>query len=117
MSPSCADVLASEEDVYQAVGSTDMLPQPGHLTTIVFDGTEIVIANVNGKYHAIDGLCEHAGGPLGAGKLIGCHLTCPLHAWTYDVTDGWLVNPALGQRTKSFHVRVIDDVVELAPQS
>ena len=55
MSPSCADVLASEEDVYQAVGSTDMLPQPGHLTTIVFDGTEIVIANVNGKYHAIDG--------------------------------------------------------------
>jgi nitrite reductase/ring-hydroxylating ferredoxin subunit len=94
-----------------------MLPQPERLTTVVFDGTEIVIANVNGQYHAIDGLCEHAGGPLGAGKLIGCHLTCPLHAWTYDVTDGWLVNPALGRRTKSFHVRVTGDIVEVAPQS
>ncbi|HCU73027.1 MAG: (2Fe-2S)-binding protein [Chloroflexi bacterium] len=113
MSPSCADILANE-NTYQAVGSTDMLPPPGRLTTVVFDGTEIVIANVNGKYHALDGLCEHAGGPLGAGTLVGCHLTCPLHAWTYDVTDGWLVSPSLGQRTKSYRVRIVGDVVEVA---
>ena len=116
MSPSCTDILASDVP-YQSVGSADILPRPGRLTTVVFGGAEIVIANVAGQYHAIDGLCEHAGGPLGAGKLIGCHLTCPLHAWTYDVTDGWLVNPALGQRTKSFRVRVTGDIVEVAPQS
>ena len=94
-----------------------LLPSTGRITTAILDGTEIVIANVEGHYHALDGLCEHAGGPLGAGTLVGCLLTCPLHAWTYDVTDGWLVNPALGQRTKSFHVRVTGDIVEIAPQS
>ncbi len=86
----------------------------GRITTVILDGAEIIIANVEDQYHALDGLCEHAGGPLGAGTLVGCHLTCPLHAWTYDVTDGWLVSPSLGRRTKSYRVRITGDVVEVA---
>ena len=99
---------------FKPVGPVSLLPSTGRIPTAILDGTEIVIANVEGHYHALDGLCEHAGGPLGAGTLVGCHLTCPLHAWTYDVTDGWLVSPSLGQRTKSYHVRIIGDVVEVA---
>jgi nitrite reductase/ring-hydroxylating ferredoxin subunit len=46
--------------------------------------------------------------------LIGCELTCALHGWTYDVTDGWMTNPALGQRTASYRVRVREGLIELA---
>jgi nitrite reductase/ring-hydroxylating ferredoxin subunit len=101
-------------DGFRAVGSADLLPPRGRLATVMLDGAEVVIANVRGRYYAIDGLCRHAGAPLGGGRLIGCELTCALHGWTYDVTDGWMTNPALGQRTASYRVRVREGLIELA---
>lgn len=51
-------------------------------------GRMVAIANVDGTYHAIDGLCPHQGGPLGTGALCGAVLTCPWHGWQFDVTTG-----------------------------
>ena len=48
----------------------------------------IAVFNVGGEFHAIGGTCPHAGGPLGEGTLNGTCLTCPWHAWNYDVTTG-----------------------------
>jgi nitrite reductase (NADH) small subunit len=48
----------------------------------------VAIANVDGTFHAIDGLCPHQGGPLGTGVLCGTTLTCPWHGWQFDVTNG-----------------------------
>ena len=41
-----------------------------------------------GEWFALDGLCPHAGGPLGAGCLVGSTVTCPWHGWQFDVTTG-----------------------------
>ena len=101
---------------FRAVGPSDRLPAPGRLVTVLLDGDEVVIANVGGRYHAIDGVCEHAGASLGDGSLVGCQLTCWQHGWTYDVTDGWLIDPPLGQRTRAYRVQVRDGSIELAPQ-
>lgn len=48
----------------------------------------VAVANVDGRLHAIDGLCPHQGGPLGRGALCGTVLTCPWHGWQFDVTTG-----------------------------
>jgi nitrite reductase (NADH) small subunit len=48
----------------------------------------VAVANVDGTFHAIDGLCPHQGGPLGTGVLCGTVLTCPWHGWQFDVTTG-----------------------------
>ena len=48
----------------------------------------VALANVDGVYYAIDGLCPHQGGPLGTGVLCGENLTCPWHGWQFDVTSG-----------------------------
>jgi nitrite reductase/ring-hydroxylating ferredoxin subunit len=48
----------------------------------------VAIANVDGTFRAIDGLCPHQGGPLGTGTLCGTTLTCPWHGWQFDVTTG-----------------------------
>ena len=105
---------------FHAVGYESILPPPGRLVTVMVDWgggdscTEVVIANVDGEFYAIGGICEHAGGALGTGYLVGCQLTCPLHGWTYDVTDGWLITPPLGRRIESYVVRVRDGQVEVA---
>ena len=61
---------------------------PGTSMERVADGRMVAIANVDGRLHAIDGLCPHQGGPLGTGGLCGAVLTCPWHGWQFDVTTG-----------------------------
>jgi nitrite reductase (NADH) small subunit len=48
----------------------------------------IALFNVDGEFHALDGICPHQGGPLGKGQLAGCIVTCPWHGWQFDVTTG-----------------------------
>lgn len=98
------------------VCSAELLPPPGGLSSVFCDGKEFVIANVGGRYYAVDGLCEHAGARLAGGRLTGKQLTCPLHGWTYDMSDGRIVKPALERRgIRSYSVRVNAGVVELLP--
>jgi len=61
---------------------------PGTSIERVVDGHMVALANVDGGWHAIDGLCPHQGGPLGTGMLCGTILTCPWHGWQFDVTTG-----------------------------
>jgi nitrite reductase/ring-hydroxylating ferredoxin subunit len=56
--------------------------------TFEIDGKRIAIFNTGGELHAIDDECPHQGGPLGEGDLDGTIVTCPWHAWMYDVTTG-----------------------------
>ena len=51
-------------------------------------GKTLALFNVDGTYHAIDNTCSHRGGPLGEGDLEGAIVTCPWHAWRWDVTTG-----------------------------
>jgi nitrite reductase/ring-hydroxylating ferredoxin subunit len=46
------------------------------------------VCNVDGEFHALDGFCPHAGGPLGHGALHGYTLVCPWHAWEFDCRTG-----------------------------
>ena len=92
------------------------LPPPGGLASVFCEGREYVIANVDGRYYAVDGRCEHAGARLVRGRLEDCRLVCPLHGWTYDVTDGSIVKPPLERRRlRSYRVRVKGGEVELTP--
>jgi len=61
---------------------------PGECKTMEVDGHDIALYNVDGKYYATDDFCKHRGGHLGEGHLLGTTVTCPLHFWQYDITDG-----------------------------
>jgi nitrite reductase (NADH) small subunit len=68
-------------------GSLSALP-PGNVMEAEFGSTTLAICNVGGEVHAWDGICPHAGGPLGQGNIDGDHLVCPWHAWEYDCRTG-----------------------------
>ncbi len=70
---------------------TEQLP-PGQGRTVELHGKRIAIFNVDGTFHAIDDTCLHQEGPLGEGHLSGQVVTCPWHAWEYDVTSGSLLD-------------------------
>jgi nitrite reductase/ring-hydroxylating ferredoxin subunit len=59
-------------------------------------GKELALFNVDGTYYVMDNMCVHRGGPLGEGDLDGRLVSCPWHAWRWDVTTGANANnPAL----------------------
>ncbi|MDG2385600.1 MAG: Rieske 2Fe-2S domain-containing protein [Pirellulaceae bacterium] len=61
---------------------------PGHGIEVVASGRMIALFNVDGQFHALDGVCPHQGGPLGQGELCGTIVTCPWHGWQFDVSTG-----------------------------
>ena len=73
-------------------------------------GRTLALFNVDGVYYAIDNACSHRGGPLGEGDLDGTVVSCPWHAWRWDVSSGANVNnPAV--RVACFQTRVQDGAV------
>jgi nitrite reductase/ring-hydroxylating ferredoxin subunit len=64
----------------------DVPPGTGREFTVA--GRIVALFNVEGTFYAMDGICPHAGGPLGEGELNGSVVTCPWHGWQFDVTTG-----------------------------
>jgi nitrite reductase (NADH) small subunit len=77
----------------------------------------VALFNVDGQFHALDGVCSHQGGPLGEGELRGSVVTCPWHGWQFDVRSGQhQLTPRICQ--PQFAVRVEgDDVLVEVKQS
>lgn len=49
---------------------------------------QVALFFIKGQYFAISNICPHKGGPLAEGELKGAVVTCPWHAWEFDVTTG-----------------------------
>lgn len=87
----------------------------GMIRELQIDGKVIALANVDGKFYAIDNVCLHRGGPLAEGELRGQAVTCPWHGWEYDVTTGKaIMNPAVGVQTYPVEVRGDDIYIDVA---
>jgi len=61
---------------------------PGTIREFQLEGTAVAVANVDGRFYAINNICVHRGGPLADGPLEGAVVTCPWHGWQYDVRTG-----------------------------
>ena len=61
---------------------------PGSMAEAEIGGELYVVCNVEGKLHAMDGRCPHAGGPLAQGGLHGHTVVCPWHSWEFDCRTG-----------------------------
>lgn len=60
----------------------------GKMKHVEVDGTEVLVANVGGKYFAISDRCGHMNALLSMGNLKGYTVTCPFHGSTFDITTG-----------------------------
>ncbi len=60
----------------------------GSMLGVKVGNADVLIANVEGSFYAIHGICTHRGGILPNGKLEGKIVTCPRHGSQFDVTSG-----------------------------
>ncbi len=86
---------------------------PGTAKAVVVGEREVALFNVGGTFYALDNTCPHQGGPLAEGWIEGTRVTCPWHAWTFELCTGMMT---LGEfaRVDTFEVRVEGDTVRVA---
>ena len=79
---------------------------------VEFGSRAVAVFHHGGQYYAIDNACPHMGASLAAGHVEDCEVSCPLHAWRFDLRDGtWCDNRRV--KIGSYPVRVRAGQVEV----
>jgi len=63
----------------------------GEMMGFTVSGKQILVANFEGKFYAVDAICSHSFGFLPKGKLEDHIVTCPVHKAQFDVISGKVV--------------------------
>jgi 3-phenylpropionate/trans-cinnamate dioxygenase ferredoxin subunit len=94
------------------VDRLDDLP-PGTLAMVQVDGTDILLANVDGRVHATQGICSHEYFELDKGFLTGDSITCALHLSRFELETGEALDPPAELPLAVYTVLIEDDQIIL----
>lgn len=78
----------------------------GAMKCVAVDRRRVVIARVEGRFHAFSDICGHRNAPLSRGRLSGHIVECPLHFALFDIRDGRLVDGPVSADLPVYEVRV-----------
>lgn len=96
------------------VGDVAEVP-PGTAKAYPFGTFDIAVFNIAGTFHALENACPHQGGPIADGWLEGPIVTCPWHAWCFDVRSGKMTLGEFARITR-FAVKVEDGSIYVDPE-
>ena len=91
--------------IFEKVADLADLPE-GELLGVEIDAHKLVLANVGGVIHALDGICSHMQGVLAEGSLFEGCLMCPVHGGEFDVRTGEAITSPAIDPLVSHEVRV-----------
>jgi nitrite reductase (NADH) small subunit len=88
---------------------------PGSALVVTLGRYDVALFNVGGDIHAYENACPHQGGPIGEGWIEDGVVTCPWHAWRFDLRTGGMT---LGDfaRLRRFEVRIEADDILIATE-
>lgn len=68
--------------------------RPGEMRLFeVDDGDLVLLVNLGGEFHAVQGICSHQYSELDRGFLTGDSITCALHLSRFDLFSGEPLDP------------------------
>jgi 3-phenylpropionate/trans-cinnamate dioxygenase ferredoxin subunit len=73
------------------------------------DGTDILLVNLEGRIHAVQGICSHQYFELDKGFLTEDSITCALHLSRFDLVTGEALDPPAELPLAVYPVTVEDD--------
>lgn len=79
---------------------------PGEARGFEVEGREIVLCNVDGGIHALEGMCTHEHLPLDGGEIEDGVMTCEWHGARFDVCSGRALALPATQPLKTYATRV-----------
>ena len=70
------------------IAALDDIPRQGARVVKTAQGCVAVFRSADDRVFALEDRCPHKGGPLSEGIVHGTSVTCPLHAWVFDLNTG-----------------------------
>lgn len=70
------------------IAALDDIPRQGARVVKTDAGCVAVFRTADDQVFALEDRCPHKGGPLSEGIVHGHQVTCPLHAWVFDLATG-----------------------------
>lgn len=89
----------------------------GTAKPFTIDGQDILIANLDGEFFAIEDRCSHEDSRLSLGCLKGDLIDCTLHGSRFNVKTGLPVEEPAVDPVRTFKVRIKNDMIEIDPGS
>ncbi len=80
----------------------------GQSVALDVDGQSLALFHTDLGFHAIDGYCLHAAGPLAEGDVLDETVTCPWHGWCYRLDTGQRLDRK-GQPLNVYRVKIHDE--------
>ncbi|MFZ0252268.1 MAG: non-heme iron oxygenase ferredoxin subunit, partial [Nitrososphaeraceae archaeon] len=80
-----------------------------HMKEYQVNGQSVCVANIDGKYFAINNVCSHEGGPLADGELQGYEVECPWHQSKFDMRTGEVKAPPAVEPQATYEVRIFGE--------
>jgi nitrite reductase (NADH) small subunit len=99
-------------DTWIDAGALADIPRQGARLVRTQAGCVAIFRTADDQVFALDDRCPHKGGPLSEGIVHGNAVTCPLHAWVFDLATGQAQGADAGQ-VRTFAVRVAEGRVLL----
>jgi len=60
----------------------------GYVRAFEAGGHDLVLVQQGGVASVLEGICPHAGYPLGDGRIVGSDLRCDMHGYRFNVHSG-----------------------------
>ncbi|MGB1111048.1 MAG: Rieske (2Fe-2S) protein [Gammaproteobacteria bacterium] len=98
---------------YQAVAMVGEVPV-GTMHCVQVAGKRVLIANVDGVFHAVDEMCSHEDYSLCYGALQGERIKCSLHGSRFDLKTGQPLDDPADEPINVFSVKVEGEQILLA---
>jgi anthranilate 1,2-dioxygenase ferredoxin component len=99
-------------DHFHPVMAQADFPEEGKFAARI-GGWHVLIAKIEGAYHAVNDRCPHAAAMLSTGRIRRGAVMCPLHGARFDLATGGCIGgayPAL----RTFALRIEDGIIEVA---
>jgi nitrite reductase/ring-hydroxylating ferredoxin subunit len=90
---------------YVKIAETKDVPK-NQMQVFNVNGREVLMINLDGKFHAFDNRCPHMGYPLFYGSLKGDTLICGFHSAKFNIRTGESLGPVTSERLKTFPVKI-----------
>ena len=91
-------IMKDEGEFLEVAKVSDL--EKGVMRSVELKGINILIANVDGRFYALDDRCGHMNALLSMGTLNGKIVTCPFHYGQFDVTTGQKVKDPMSESFK-----------------
>ena len=79
---------------------------PGDMTMIKLGRDQILLANVDGTFYAINNMCTHKMGRLAKGRLDDVEVVCPFHQARFSVVTGEALTSPARKSVQTYEVHV-----------